>query len=343
MAWLNGWQYRKKITISGSSGAGTNYQVLLKVGESSGAIGANFHINGHSANFPTDIRFTADDGTTLLSFWVEQVTGTSPNRTAYVWVKVAADLGTNKNIYIYYGNSSASNVSNGDNTFLLFDDFEGTSLDTSKWSILDQDLDCSYSVSNSRLRVQQGPGPYGTWQHMVVGSLSTFGSGRVFGGRIIALYESASIGIDKHFFIGFSSNDNLNSASYGRNMVDHFWYAFYDPNRMYLRTRSAEADTLIQTTLQTVPYIVEVGRLSSEVKIFYNHTYETNLTTNIPTGTYPFLIYATGGATSGTIYADIDWIFIRKFVSPEPAFSFADAEETAPVPSSSRRLFLMSM
>jgi hypothetical protein len=42
MAWLTGWQYRKKITIQGSSGAGTNYQILLKVGESSGATGYGF-------------------------------------------------------------------------------------------------------------------------------------------------------------------------------------------------------------------------------------------------------------------------------------------------------------
>jgi len=30
MSWLTGWQYRKKVTIAGSSGAGTNYQVKIK-------------------------------------------------------------------------------------------------------------------------------------------------------------------------------------------------------------------------------------------------------------------------------------------------------------------------
>ncbi|MCD6143602.1 BNR-4 repeat-containing protein, partial [Thermococcus sp.] len=75
------WQYRKKLTINGSSGAGTNYQVLLKVGESSGASGCDFHVEGHSANFPSDtnqsgdLRFTDNDGITLLSFWVEKVEG----------------------------------------------------------------------------------------------------------------------------------------------------------------------------------------------------------------------------------------------------------------------------
>ena len=54
-----------------------------------------------------DLRVTKSDGTTALSFWVEEVFGTAPNRLAYVWVKVADDLATNKEIYVYYGNSGA--------------------------------------------------------------------------------------------------------------------------------------------------------------------------------------------------------------------------------------------
>ena len=139
--WLSGWAYRKKITISGSTGAGTNYQVLLKVGESSGATGADFNLGGLSAKFPSgkndggDLRFTAADGVTLQDFWVESVTGNSPNRVAYVWVEVSADLGSNQSIYCYYGNPNATNVSNGDNTFLFFDDFDDGVVNTSKWNV----------------------------------------------------------------------------------------------------------------------------------------------------------------------------------------------------------------
>ena len=41
MGWLSGYQYRKKVTISGSSGAGENYQVKLSIGSSSGG---DFHL-----------------------------------------------------------------------------------------------------------------------------------------------------------------------------------------------------------------------------------------------------------------------------------------------------------
>jgi len=139
MSSLKDWLYKKKITITGSNGAGVGYSILLKVGESSGALGYDFHLEEHSASFPTDkndggdLRFTDDDKTTLLPFWVEKVEGVSPNRVAYIWIKVADNLDTDQDIYCYYGNSDATNISNGNNAFEFFDDFEG-SFDSVKWS-----------------------------------------------------------------------------------------------------------------------------------------------------------------------------------------------------------------
>jgi len=146
MSWYNSnWPYRRKITISGQTGAGTDYQVKLLVGESVDATGENFDLGGHSEKFPSgsnysgDLRFTLDDHETLLDFWVEEVSGTAPNRLATVWVEVSDSLESNLDVYIYYGNSEAKNSSNGDNTFLFFDDFSG---DLSKWTIDDQNTDC---------------------------------------------------------------------------------------------------------------------------------------------------------------------------------------------------------
>lgn len=134
------WGWRKSITLTGVTGAGTNNVVLLKIGESSGASGEDFDLNSKSLDFPNanddggDLRFTASDETTDLPFYVERVTGTTPNRLAWVWVKVSADLGTNQNIYVYYGNAAASNASNGVNTFEFFDDFNDGSISTTVWT-----------------------------------------------------------------------------------------------------------------------------------------------------------------------------------------------------------------
>jgi len=137
---IDNWQYRKKITIQGQSNAGNNYQVLLKIGESAGATECDFHVENHSEKFPTDIndsgdlRFTKSDGSTLLDFWIEKVEGTTPNRIAYTWVKIPESLDNDVDIYCYYGNPNAENVSNGDKTFIFYDDFNYIrNFDSEKW------------------------------------------------------------------------------------------------------------------------------------------------------------------------------------------------------------------
>ncbi len=129
--WLGGWAYRKKIPITGQSGAGTNYQVPLTVHSGAGSDSDGVvYLGGHCTNFPNDIRFTDDDATTLLDHWLETGSGT-PRK---FWIEVKDDLGSNQEFYIYYGKSGAPSDSDGDATFELFDDFPGTSLDTSKWN-----------------------------------------------------------------------------------------------------------------------------------------------------------------------------------------------------------------
>lgn len=124
MGWLTGWTYRKSVTISRASGAVTNYQMKLLVGESSGASGEDVDCGGHCLSSFNDLRFTASDGVTLLDYWIESISGTTPNQLATVWIEFDS-IGTSATtFYMYYGNSSASAASNGANTFIFFDDFE---------------------------------------------------------------------------------------------------------------------------------------------------------------------------------------------------------------------------
>ena len=136
MAWLSGWEYRKDITLARASGLVTNYQMKLLVGESSGATGENVDCGGKCLSTFNDLRFTTSDGTTLLDYWIESISGTTPNQLATVWIEFDS-IGTGATtFYMYYGNSGASAVSNGANTFLFFDDFDDNSLDTDKWEVL---------------------------------------------------------------------------------------------------------------------------------------------------------------------------------------------------------------
>lgn len=134
------WAYKKQITITGQSNAGTGYQVKLLVGASVSAAGADFHVEGNSLLFPSaendsgDLRFANAAEDTELSFYVESVSGSGASAIATVWVKVADDLGTNKDIFIYYGNVLATNVSAPRSTFNAFDKFQDSNY-ADQWSV----------------------------------------------------------------------------------------------------------------------------------------------------------------------------------------------------------------
>lgn len=121
MTWLSGWHYRKSITLSRASGAVSNHQMRLLIGESSGTTGEDVDCGGLCLSTFNDLRFTASDGTTLLDFWIESITGTTPNQLATVWIKFNS-IGTSATtFYMYYGKTGANSYSSGIDTFIFFD------------------------------------------------------------------------------------------------------------------------------------------------------------------------------------------------------------------------------
>ena len=117
MGWLNDWSYRRAITITEQSGGTlTDYQVKVSLNSS------NFDFSKANAD-GSDIRFTEDDGTTLLNYWIEEWDNTSEE--AIIWVKIPSILANGDiTIYIYYGNTSATDISDGSAVWDFFDNFE---------------------------------------------------------------------------------------------------------------------------------------------------------------------------------------------------------------------------
>jgi len=121
--WLTGWKYRKSHEIYNATNSGAEYQVKITVINGSGSDNGDVvYIDNKTRSDFADLRFTDDDGVTLLSAW---------NQTQYdgknitVWVKIKDDLSSsNATIYLYYGKDDATAYWNGDNTFVQFHDFE---------------------------------------------------------------------------------------------------------------------------------------------------------------------------------------------------------------------------
>ncbi|MDD4409660.1 MAG: DUF2341 domain-containing protein [Candidatus Pacebacteria bacterium] len=130
-----GYLKRKPITITSSS-ALTDYQLKITISYDADM----------QADFD-DLRFTSSDGKTLLSHWLESKTDSS---MATVWVKVPSISNGSNQAYMYYGNASAASASDGENTFIFFDGFDGTSLNASKW---DSSGPGTITVSDGTLKV----------------------------------------------------------------------------------------------------------------------------------------------------------------------------------------------
>jgi hypothetical protein len=133
MAFPTDWLYRKAFTLSHAGAAVTAYQVRVLVGESSGAAGEEVDCGGLCKTDFADLRFTNAAGT-ALDYWIESVTGATPNQLATIWIECDSIETGATTFYMYYGKSDATAVTNGDATFLFFDDFNDASVDSAKWT-----------------------------------------------------------------------------------------------------------------------------------------------------------------------------------------------------------------
>lgn len=316
VSWLSGWNYRKKVTLTGQTGAGTNYQVKLLIGATSSASGEDFDLEGHSLDFPSakndggDLRFTTNNGETLLDFWVESVTGSGDSALASIWVEVADSLESNVDIYIYYGNdtSGLANYSNGENTFNFFDDFEGTSLDE-KWTELG-----SVTVSNSEVNF--------TDDDAITGD-TLFGFGYEVRSRAKANEQDVT-------FVGFRNDpydgnlqavinsDHPNPNDFNKFKCGLFKGGGADPN-FYIDGWYDFRNTYYQ-------YFTK--RLASD-KIIWGQADNSDIYTNstyIPINDLAPYLGVWDNTQESTL--TVDWIFVRKVIETEPSYNISDSEES---------------
>jgi hypothetical protein len=302
MGWLSGWSYRKNHTINGATGAGTGYQIPITAHYGSGTdSGGDVYLNSNSRTDFGDVRFTSSDGTTLLNYWMQEV---SSGNYAIFWVKIADDLGSSVTIYIYYGNSGATTTSNGANTFLFFDDFPGTTLDTTKWT----QIRGSVSVSSSIVTMD------GSTDGQELNSVWTDG------GISYAVHLRAKkTYVTNQRWMGIWVRDqNYTSYAYSKG----FFFAYDSTsNYIYLSTGSG------LTTLDTGTPILSFDTWYV-IQIIVNGTTYSDSAHGLSAtnSTYASGHIGLGPGLQQTMY--VDWIFVRKYVSPEPSNGTWGPEQT---------------
>lgn len=110
-AWFDcHWPYRSQITVTEQSGAAlSNYQLEIPLDS------ASMHNSYVWSPSGDDIRLVDSNDTTSLDFYIESWNALA--KTATLWVKTNLAANQSKNLYVYYGNTDATNVSNANLTF----------------------------------------------------------------------------------------------------------------------------------------------------------------------------------------------------------------------------------
>jgi len=296
---MAGWKYKREITITENSGSTlTNYQVKIELTPT------NFDYS-HANSDGSDIRFTDSDGKTQLSYWIEKW---DPTGTSIIWVKVPSiPASSTKTIYMYYGNPSASSTSSGDSTFIFFDGFDGSSLDTSKWTTNTN----NYQVSGGEIVL------WGSWNegHLYMNTKSSFNTPVIVEARV----RIHAVGQDTDLIISFAQSETSYILSTG---TIECWYdgegtgASWYQKRIVYRTSTDGYGPQIQSTDWQK---IVITYTSNSIKYWDSYSGSTLTYNNVMFN--PFHLGIAGDTDSTTRYAHFDYIFIREYASPEPTVS----------------------
>lgn len=312
MAWLTGWAYRKSITLVRASGAVTNHQMKLLVGESSGSSGEAVDCGGKCLSTFNDLRFTTSDGSTILDYWIESITGTTPNQLATIWIEFDSIGTSDTTFYMYYGKADATSVSNGANTFIFFDDFNRDDNATvgNSWT----EVNNIWTINSNTLLGQPTSNPGGN-ENIITHAVSfptTF---------MIETRSKRNTATQISYGFSVRASGNVRKYSFVLNNTTSFSYL--DSSSPYWHAAgTASADTYyilgakIDTSVNQGCYYVDRVTTIAENKGCYG--------TPATLTTLAFDGYWFSGTPAGTT----DWVLVRNFLATDPSWGSWGSEES---------------
>jgi len=158
-----------------------------------------------------DVRFTNSTGELAYYLWPDYDSSSARFCVRLVGADVVGEL------LVWYGNPSATTTSSGKDTYLLFDHFEGTSIDTEIWqntatggtiSVTDSVLTISGNLgANKGLQSQTSFGPGTTFETSFKGTTAKNGDllvsyGLFRSGKYFSLVDTSTSNNEVRFYAG---------------------------------------------------------------------------------------------------------------------------------------------
>ncbi len=303
------WQYRKAITINGSTSEQTNYQVMINLTSD------NFNFSRANSE-GNDTRFTWLNGSTEqnITFWIENWTSSGSLGNATLWVKIPNVTAlANTTIYMYYRNPSTTynNTLGGNNTFDTFYDLRGLSSLPSGWQ------------SSGTVNYYSNGISVTAWGYAVT-TASTYGN---VANRILDEYivmPSSSSGTS-WYSVGFVNN----AVEAGHKAVSHA----LNSGGSYGKFESSLTSSGYNGLAYGGSGVVSMRYDSSTAYYYKNYAYLGSYGTSVPTVTLNLGINNNQQQGVANTPAILSWIRVRKYASPEPSVLSVGAEEQGADPT----------
>jgi len=307
--WNESWGNYKEIKVEEKSGVTlSNYQTFINV----------TYDSDMNTSFK-DLRFIAADNTTQLDYFIE-VNMTVASNYAGVWVKIPTlTASSNTTIYMYYNNPTATSNSNMNTVFLLYDDFEDNSLNTSKWTVVSG---CAATESGGNLSLTySGTG----WKSCYTTNVYNFTAGKnIF--EYYVIYASPVSNSNKHWGIHLINSTTPNAPNY-----HYWWYIFasYCNGDAWHMPYASSTNCYLQN-----PFLVpqKVGNYpinSTYGQLILDGTLRITATGTVVQIGNSYVHLTSWGANA--IKIQFDWMRVRAYASVEPKIYFGVEQSAPPV------------
>ncbi|MCX7697673.1 MAG: DUF2341 domain-containing protein [Bacteroidales bacterium] len=276
--------YRRPIYIDATNRTDTllNYQILLILNTQS------LIASGKMQPDCDDIRFYTPNGTPIY-YWIED--GCNTPQT-WIWIRIPTIYGGRiDSIYLEYGFPNLGPGANGDSTFVFFDDFVGSSINTIKW----QQWSSNYTISNGIITC---------W-----GSSPNLFARNINNGGIVPTMPTYRI---KHRAITYAGNNCLwGCTSWDQFIAVPATTVFWGPWNGGFNTYLLDVvNNNLQNQNVTNWFKAEVTYDGNIGKFFFNNSYVSQVSATGKTLQHIYLYSCCRNS--------YDWIFLAKYVNPEP-------------------------
>jgi len=314
----NSFAYSKIISIRGSpAGTQINYPVRVTLFNTTGinSPGVIFLGSGIVSPSWSDIRFSKAAGGDFYPYWIESTNETSVT----IWVNVPAIPPEGVNAILRYGNSIAPDAQDGHSTFTFFDNFNGNSLNTAQWS-----ASSGVTVSNGMATITATsmpvPGNY-------LSSTAQFGTGY----RIVARIRPHDFGGTRttEFFYASYNGDTMQDTAYYSHVYPEFPGKYYNDNgggSVGAGSVGGKITGIFPNTWNRHEAIKDDTAITWIVNSGIPYTFNTKYYSG--PGSVRFGTYRAG-------IEDVDWVFVGKYIYPEPyVFVLPTGDTTRTIPES---------